>query len=230
MIEIEYAIGEINTSMYVEDEHAFSLITNKWVQANTLNIGDQIAACDGTAAEVLFINRIDDPQYQADLKLSHNHHYFVTTGSISTHDKVSANAPSDPLEAIAYLLANRPSKLPDGTPTGEHAGPWVAARYFSSGTSEDVIGWGRANDDMCAEDAAVNNLRLKLDSAIELNRDNVKISHAYIRKYTRKGRFVNKMSPCTHCRDNYGHALNDVTMGTSDVVKAGRGYLPLVAE
>jgi hypothetical protein len=41
---------------------------------------------------------------------------------------------------------------------------------------------------------------------------------------------VNKMSPCVHCRDNYGSALNDVTVGVSDLVKDGRDYLPPVEE
>ena len=230
MLEIEYAIGEIKTSMFIADNHSFLLTVKQWIKADALNVDDQIAACDGTAADILSINKIDDPQYRPDLKLSHNHHYFVTKGCISANDKISADAPTDPLEAIAYLLANRPSKLPDGTPTGDHAGPWAAARYFNRDTNEDVIGWGRANDDMCAEDAAISDLRHKFGDATELHRGNVKISHAYIRKYTRKGRFVNKMSPCTHCRDNYGHALNDVTMGTSDVVKKGRGYLVPVGE
>lgn len=225
MIEIEYAIGEITTSMFVVDEHDFCVITKQWIKARDLNVTDKITACDGNVADILSINKIDDPEYRPDMKLSHNHHYFVTKDKVSSHAKVSANAPTDPLESIAYLLANKPSHLPDGTPTGEHAGPWAAARYLNSETTEAVIGWGRADDDMCAEDAAIRDLRLKLDNAIELDRGNVTISHAYIRKYTRKGRFVNKMSPCTHCRDNYGNALNDVTMGTSDVVKEGRDYL-----
>jgi len=102
MIEIEYAIGEIKTSMYVEDEHAFFLITKEWIQARVLNVDDKIAACDGTTADILSINRIDDPQYRPDLKLSHNHHYFVTKGNVSANDKISANAPTDPLEAIVF--------------------------------------------------------------------------------------------------------------------------------
>jgi len=230
MIEIEYAIGAITTSMFVADDHTFSLITKQWIKARELNVADQIAACDGTSADILSINKIDDPQYRPDMKLSHNHHYFVSIGSVSANDKNSANAPTDLLESTAYLLANKPSNFPDGTPTGDHAGPWAAARYINSDTCEEVIGWGRADDDMCAEDAAVTDLRHKLGDATELHRGNVTISHAYIRKYTRKGRFVNKMSPCTHCRNNYGHALNDVTMGTSNVAKDGRGYLAPVAE
>ncbi|QUM75730.1 hypothetical protein HWV00_05500 [Moritella sp. 24] len=229
MLEIEYAIGEIKTSMFVADDHSFYLTAKQWEKANRLNVADKIVACDGAVAEVLSINKITDPLYRPDLKLSHNHHYFVTTGSISTHDKVSADAPTDPLEAIAYLLANKPSNFPDGSPTGDHAGPWAAARYVNSETCEEMTGWGRANDDMCAEDAAISDLRHKLDNAIALHRGNVTISHAYVRKYTRKGRFVNKMSPCTHCRDNYGSALNDDTMGTSNVLKDGRGYLAPVS-
>jgi len=62
-----------------------------------------------------------------------------------------------------------------------------------------------------------------------LHRGNVEISHAYVRKYTKKGRLVNKMSPCIHCRNNYGSALNDDTMGTSNVLKDGRGYLAPVS-
>ncbi|SGZ08471.1 Putative uncharacterized protein [Moritella viscosa] len=227
MIEIEYAIGEIKTSMFVVESYSFYLVAKEWIKAEGLNVGDRISSCSGTVAEILSINKIDDPQYRPDLKLSHNHHYFVTIGSVSAHDKISADAPTDPLESIAYLLANKPSNFPDGTPTGDHAGPWAAAKYVNCDTSEDVIGWGRASDHMCAEDAAISDLRHKLDDAIGLHRGNVKISHAYVRKYTRKGRFVNKMSPCTHCRDNYGSALNDVTMGTSNVVKEGRGYLAL---
>ena len=79
---------------------------------------------------------------------------------------------------------------------------------------------------MCAEDAAVSNLRYKLGDTIGLHRGNVEISHAYVRKYTKKGRLVNKISPCIHCRKNYGRALNDGTMGTSHLHKDGREYLP----
>ncbi|KXO09240.1 hypothetical protein AKG98_1456 [Moritella sp. JT01] len=225
MIEIEYAIGEIKTSMFVVEDYIFYLIAKEWIKAEDLNVGDKISSCSGTVAEILSINKIDEPQYRPDLKLSHNHHYFVTTSSVSAHDKISADAPADSLESIAYLLANKPSNFPDGTPTGDHAGPWAAAKYINCDTSEEVIGWGRASDHMCAEDAAISDLRHKLDDAIGLHRGNVKISHAYVRKYTRKGRFVNKMSPCTHCRDNYGSSLNDITMGTSNVAKEGRGYL-----
>lgn len=229
MIEIEYSIGEMKTSMYVVDEHVFSLanepLTKQWVKAVDLNVGDLLAACDGTAGLILHIKKIAGIHSCRNLKISHNHHYFVTAGGISTQDKVSNNAPNDPLEQIPYQLANKPSNFPDGTPTGEHAGPWAAARYLNCDTNEEVIGWGRASDHMCAEDAAFHDLRHKLDDVITLDRGNVTISHAYVRKYTKKGRFVNKMSPCIHCRDNYGSALNDDSMGTSNVAKEGRGYL-----
>ncbi|QUM86076.1 MULTISPECIES: hypothetical protein [unclassified Moritella] len=225
MIEIEYAIGEIKTSMFVVEDYVLSLVTKQWIKARDLNVGDSIAACDGATAEIVHINKTENLHSCPDLKIIHNHNYFVTKGRLSTHDKINDNAPSDPLEQIPYQLANKPSNFPDGTPTGEHAGPWAAAKYLSCDTSEDIIGWGRASDHMCAEDAAFHDLRNKLDDAIELDRSNVSISHAYVRKYTKKGRFVNTMSPCIHCRDNYGSALNDVTMGTSNVVKEGRGYL-----
>jgi cytidine deaminase len=79
---------------------------------------------------------------------------------------------------------------------------------------------------MCAEDAAVSDLQKKLGDNIELHRSNVNISHTYVRKYSKKGRLVNRISPCTHCRNNYGSALNDTTEGSSDLTKDGRRYLP----
>ncbi|QUM81799.1 hypothetical protein HWV01_16655 [Moritella sp. 5] len=225
MLEIEYAIGEIKTSMFVVEDYVLSLVTKQWIKARDLNVGDNIAACDGTTAEIVHINKTENLHSCPDLKVIHNHNYFVTKGGLSTHEKISDNAPIDLLESIPYQLANKPSNFPDGTPTGDHAGPWAAARYLNCDASEEVIGWGRASDHMCAEDAAISDLRHKLEDAIGLHRGNVQISHAYVRKYTRKGRFVNKMSPCTHCRDNYGSSLNDLTMGTSNVAKEGRGYL-----
>ncbi|PKG56016.1 hypothetical protein [Shewanella sp. GutDb-MelDb] len=226
MIEIEYTIAELKTSMFVVEEHRFYLVAQEWVEAGNLKMADQILACSGAVAEITHINKIEGAHHYCDLKISHNHHYFVTTGRPLSRDTLCDRAPVDPLELVSYQLANKPSNFPDGTPTGDHSGPWVAARYVNSDASEDVIGWGCASDNMCAEDAAVSDLRHKLDDAIGLHRGNVKISHAYIRKYTRKGRFVNKMSPCVHCRDNYGNALNDSTLGKSDLVKDGRGYLP----
>ena len=267
MIEIEYTIGELNTSMFVKDAHRFYLNTEKWITAMTLNIGDDIVACDGSIATIARINSIDTAQHYGDLRDSHNHHYFVTSAgtnepafdplkhsvNVSPRASIDERMPINPLERMSYELANRPSKFADGKPTGYHSGPWVAARYLGSGLrsdlsqnmnhdpvlddeddksdnadlSKDVIGWGCASDTMCAEDAALHDLKKKLGDAIELHRGNVEMSHAYIRKYTRKGRFVNKMSPCLHCRENYGSALNDTTLGESHLHKVGRGFLAL---
>ncbi|QQX78967.1 hypothetical protein JK628_15540 [Shewanella sp. KX20019] len=226
MIEIEYTIAELKTSMFVVEDHHFYLIAEKWIKADDINVGDEILACSGSVAKIVQIKKIDATRHYCDLKSSHNHHYFVTTAPALANDTLCDRAPIDPLELVSYQLANKPSNFPDGTPTGDHSGPWVAARYVSSDASQDVIGWGRASDNMCAEDAAVSDLRHKLDDASGLHRGNVEISHAYIRKYTRKGRFVNKMSPCIHCRDNYGSALNDRTLGKSNLHKKGRDYLP----
>ncbi|PCK07580.1 MAG: hypothetical protein COA42_13615 [Alteromonadaceae bacterium] len=226
MIEIEYSIDEMKTSMYVPDEHTFYLIAKEWVSAENLNVGEKLFTRSGTVAEIAQVNKIDDSHFVRNLKNSHNHKYFVTTESVVSHDAICERAPSDPLDLIAYNLANKPSNLPNGQSTGDHAGPWVAARCSNTGLSKEIIGWGRADDKMCAEDAAVSDLRHKLGDAIGLHRDNVKISNAYVRKYARKGRLVNKISPCIHCRDNYGRALTDDTMGTSDLSKDGRGYLP----
>lgn len=77
----------------------------------------------------------------------------------------------------------------------------------------EAIGWGRANDEMCEEDTAVNNLRHKLGDTIKLHQANVKITHAYLRKYSKKGRILNTMSPCNHCRNNYGRVLSDKPLG-----------------
>jgi len=239
MTEIGYSIGEIKASMFVSQEHTFYLSSKEWIMAGDLAVGDEIIACSGAVARVGHINETEGEHKLPDLKASHNHHYFVTAqsglgGSTLRCDK----APEDPLELIPYTLANRPSNLPDGKPTGHHAGPWVAARYIHGDSGVETIGYGRASDSMCAEDAAVSDLRLKLGSAAVLrpaaalspttvlNRANVEISHAYVRKYARKGRLINKMSPCMHCRNNYGSALNDKTMGSSNLSKEGRGYLP----
>ncbi|WOT04209.1 polymorphic toxin-type HINT domain-containing protein [Shewanella youngdeokensis] len=224
MIEIEYAIGELQTAMFVADDHPFYLVTKQWVNAKALNSGDKILACDSSVAQVVTIKRIPGNHVCQNLKISHNHNYFVSTDRALGFSPSCDQAPSDALELVAYQLANKPSHLPDGKPTGFHSGPWVAAKYCGSGP--EVIGWGRANDNMCAEDAAVSDLRGKLGNTVILHRGNVEISHAYIRKYTKKGRFVNKMSPCSHCRNNYGNSLNDRTMGTSDLVKDGRDFLP----
>ncbi|MGI2040045.1 polymorphic toxin-type HINT domain-containing protein [Shewanella frigidimarina] len=231
MIEIEYSIGELETSMLVVEEHRFYLITKEWIKAVELNVGDQILACSDAIAKIESINKVEGSAHCRDLKISHNHNYFVTTARPAFHDTLCERAPIDKLERIAYELANRPSNFPDGKPTGHHGGPWVAARYLHCDLSKEVIGWGRANDNMCAEDAAVSDLRQKVADAIgviELHRGNVDISHAYLRKYTKKGRFVNKMSPCVYCRDNYGSALNDTTEGVSNLPKDGRDYLPPV--
>ena len=228
MLEIDYSIGELKTSMLVAEEHQFYLIVEKWINAVNLSVGDKILAYNHATAQIENINKIDHSHRYHDLKISHNHNYFVTTKRPSFHDTLCDSAPTDKLELIAYELANRPSKFPDGKSTGYHSGPWVAAKYVHKDPSKQVIGWGRANDSQCAEDAAVSDLREKLGDVIKLHRGNVVISHAYIRKYTKKGRFVNKMSPCLHCRDNYGRALNDMTVGLSDLVKNGRGYLPPV--
>jgi len=226
MIEIEYSIGEIKTSMFVAGEHPFYLVTEEWVKAKNINMGDKILASSGSVAEITSIRKIDGPHNCRDLIISHNHNYFVTTGNALDHDTSCDRAPTNQLELIPYNLANKPSKHPNGKPTGNHSGPWAAARYFNSDSREEVIAWGCASDNMCAEDAAVSDLRHKLGHAIGLHRGNVKISHAYVRTYTKKGRLVNKMSPCIHCRNNYGSSLNDGTLGTSNLPKVSRGYLP----
>jgi len=226
MIEIEYTIGEINTSMFVAEEHSFYLIEETWIKAGDLNVGDKILSRSGTAAEILHLSKVEGTHNCRDLKISYNHNYFLTTESSLAQDTNCDRAPIDPLELIAYKLANKPSNFPDGKPTGDHSGPWAAARYLNSNSGKEVIGWGRANDNMCAEDAALSDLRHRLGNVIELHRGNVDISHAYVRKYSKKGRSVNKMSPCMHCRDNYGSALNDGTLGASNLSKDGRGYLP----
>ncbi|AZG71550.1 hypothetical protein [Shewanella livingstonensis] len=228
MIKIEYIIGELKTSMLVVEEHLFFLSSETWVKAVELAVGDKISACSNAVAEIESINTVEGEHPCQDLKISHNHNYFITTIRPAFHDTLQNCAPIDKLELIAYELANRPSNFPDGKSTGHHSGPWVAAKYLHSDPNNEIIGWGRANDTMCAEDAAVSDLRLKLSSAIGLHRGNVEISHAYLRKYTKKGRFVNKMSPCVYCRDNYGSALNDTTEGVSNLSKNGRDYLPPV--
>lgn len=230
MLEIEYAIGAIKTSMFVAENHTFSLITEEWIKAENLKKGDKISARCGDAAEILQLKKTEGPHHFDNLKVSHNHHYFVTTASMPSHHSACDKAPINALELIPYNLANKPSTLPNGKSTGHHAGPWVAAKYVCRDSCKEVIGLGCADDLMCAEDAAVSDLINKLGANIQLHRGNVEISHAYIRKYSKKGRLVNTMSPCTHCRENYGDALNDSTMGTSNVIKNHRGYLPPVKE
>lgn len=226
MIEIEYSIGEIKTLMFVNAEHTFFLSTQSWIKAKELKAGSRILAKNGSIAEVTNI-RVIEGRYQCrDLMVSHNHHYFISAQSKSLGAVYTDTLPSNELERVAYQLADKPSHFADGKPTGNHSGPWAAARYIATESSEDVIAWGRANDLMCAEDAAVSNLRLKLADSISLHQGNVNISHAYIRKYTKKGRFVNTMSPCQHCRDNYGDALNDSSLGASDIIKSHRDSLP----
>lgn len=225
MIEIEYSISDIKTSMRVLKEHVFCLNSKEWVTADKLNIGDVILSCTRSPAKIERISKSENSHALPNLKMSHNHHYFLSPDSAPNHDTPCTHTRS-PLEQIPYTLANKPSNFPDGTPTGNHAGPWVAAKYLSHEPSEEIIVYAHANDHMCAEDAAVNKLREKLGNSIELHQGNVVISHAYVRKYTKKGRLVNTISPCTHCRNNYGLALNDKTMGTSDLDKKARGYLP----
>lgn len=226
MIEIEYSIGEITTLMFVNAEHTFFLSTQSWTKAKELKVGSTILAKNGAIAEITNI-KVVEGQYQChDLMVSHNHHYFISEQSQSLGAVYTDTLPSNELERVAFLLADKPSHFADGQPTGNHSGPWVAARYIGAKSSEDVIAWGRANDLMCAEDAAISNLRLKLGSQKKLHQGNVEISHAYIRKYTKKGRVVNKMSPCLHCRDNYGSALNDGSLGASDITKSHRDRLP----
>lgn len=227
MIEIIYSIDDIKTSMFTAEEHTFYLNAEEWVTAGNLSVGDKIATRCGTLAEIAHIKKIKPANHVGDLKTSQNHNYFVTTESMLTQDRLCDKAPIDSLELIPYQLANRPSKLPNGKPAGNHSGPWVAARYSDGVSGKEVIGIGCAINNMCAEDVAVNDLKDKLGETIALNRGNVHISHAYVRKYTReKGRIVNTMSPCIHCRDNYGSALNDKTVGKSKLLKDGRGYLP----
>ena len=230
MIEIEYSIGDIKTLMFVNAEHTFFLSTQSWITAKELKAGSRILAKNGSIAEVTNINVIEG-QYQCrDLMVSHNHHYFISAQSKLLGAVYTDTLPSNELERVAYQLADKPSHFADGKPTGNHSGPWAAARYIAAESNEDVIAWGRANDLMCAEDAAVSNLRLKITDQIELHQGNVEISHAYIRKYTKKGRFVNTMSPCQHCRENYGSALNDDSLGASDIIKSHRDNLPLHQE
>ena len=227
MLEIEYTISETQTAMYVANEHTFCLENQSWLCAISLKAGDSILAKNGSVASITKVKLIEGEYKCRDLMVSHNHNYFVSTSKLHSSVTNASIVPNDPLELIPYQLADKPSHFADGKPTGHHSGPWVAARYMATKPSEDAIAWGRANDLMCAEDAAISNLRLKLGNEIELHQGNVEISHAYIRKYTKKGRFVNTMSPCLHCRDNYGAALNDVSLGTSDLVKTHRDQLPL---
>ncbi|MCL1046004.1 hypothetical protein L2737_11770 [Shewanella electrodiphila] len=225
MLEIEYVIDGMSTKMYVDKTHFFKLSDNQWVLAGDLAVRASIIASSGTAASIVTVIEIDPRYHYCDVKLSHNHHFFVTKNPSSALDKNCEIAPTDPLELIPYELANKPSYHPNGEPTGHHSGPWVAARHINH-KGEHIFGWGRADDVMCAEDAAVNDLKTKVGGDTLLNRKNVTISHAYIRKYTKKGRLINKMSPCTYCRENYGSALNDKTVGESDLIKPGRDYLP----
>ncbi|MCL1065545.1 hypothetical protein L2735_01775 [Shewanella olleyana] len=232
MLEIEYSINELTTLMYVESMHDFCFIDQQWIKASKLNVGDEILARSGAVAVIVTINAVDtrhpDPQLVSklrDVKLSHNHHFFVTKKPSSALDVNCEQAPTDPLELIPYELANKPSYFPNGEPTGHHSGPWVAAKYIDDSGFE-TVGWGRADDSQCAEDAAVFNLKSKIAKTALLNRQNVTISHAYIRKYSKRGRLINTMSPCSHCRENYGKALNDKRIGESNLIKSGREYLP----
>lgn len=226
MIEIVYVIDNVEMSMFAADQHTFCLTDKTWISAEKLSVGDQIITRCDTLAEIKRTNQIDDSYHISDLKITHSHNYFVTADD-AQHDRIGGEVPIDPLNLVAYKQANRPSNLPNGKPTGNHAGPWAAARYVNADTEEEVIALGCANDSMCAEDAAVDALRQKLDDGMELHRGNVKISHSYVRIYKRvRGRIVNKISPCAHCRNNYGNALNDSTTGKSDLHKKGRGYLP----
>ncbi|WP_298775249.1 hypothetical protein [uncultured Shewanella sp.] len=246
MIEIEYRIGELKTSMFVGEAHSFYLITEIWVKAVDLNVGDKILACDGSIAKIAQLNPIEVAQHYGDLRASHNHLYFMTVGEgLPAHPSmtfpiepvmkeracfsVMDGTPTDPLERIPFDLADRPSKFADGSSTAYHSGPWAAARYLDCDLdlNKAIIGWGCATETMCAEDAALHDLQNKLGSRVELHRGNVTISHAYIRKYTRKGRFVNRMSPCFYCRENYGSALNDTSLGKSVLHKVDRGFLPI---
>jgi hypothetical protein len=244
MIEIHYAIGDIKTSMFVHDSHSFYLLENTWITAKNLNAGDKIQACSGAPAEVLAVNKaasIENSLHFGNLKTSHNHNYFISKKSKVDNKKNSSvcnNAPQDSFEFLAFDQADKPSKLANGEPSGNHSGPWAAAKYIDNDSPIEIIALGCANDLMCAEDAALKNLKAELVenaentenldlSTIKLHRGNVRISHAYVRKYSRKGRIVNTISPCQHCRDNYGDALNDKSLGKSDLEKSHRGFLAL---
>ncbi|MBR9727147.1 hypothetical protein ACFOD0_00985 [Shewanella intestini] len=231
MLEISYAIDELTTLMFVKNTHYFCFENKQWITANELKANDVIITRSGNLACVISVTPIDTRRPAPllvsklrDVKYSHNHHFFVTKNPNSALDVSCEAAPSDPLELIPYELANRPSYLPSGKPTGHHSGPWVAARYVNQ-QGEEFIGCGRADNTMCAEDAAITDLKAKLADNTQLNQTNVTISHAYIRKYAKKGRLINTMSPCYHCRENYGAALNDKTMGDSDLTKTGRNFL-----
>jgi len=227
MIEIVYTIDDIKMSMFVADAYTFCLNDKAWVTADKLNCGDKIFTRCSTLAEIVYTKNVDNLHHVRDLKISHSHHYFLTTDDVLDEERISEKAPTNPLELIAYRQANSPSSFPNGKPTNNHAGPWAAARYFNTQTAMETIALGCANESMCAEDSAVNNLRQKLGDDIELHRANVKISHSYVRIYKRvRGRIVNTISPCSHCRNNYGNALNDSTTGKSNLSKGKRGYLP----
>ncbi|MEZ9234445.1 hypothetical protein [Shewanella sp. 10N.286.52.A9] len=233
MLEIKYTIDDITTLMYVDQVHIFSNFNKQWVTAASLKTGDKIIARNGSQASILRIVEVDTRKPNAelvaklrDVKLSHNHHFFVTQQPQSALEVSCEQPPNDPLELIPYQLANKPSYLPNGEPTGHHSGPWVAAKYVDE-VGNEFIGWGRANDRYCAEDAAVIDLKDKVADVSLLTQQNVTISHAYIRKYSKRGRLINTMSPCQYCRDNYGIALNDSRVGDSNVVKAGRDHLPI---
>ncbi|GIU52820.1 hypothetical protein [Shewanella sp. KT0246] len=232
MLEIEYSINELTTLMYVESTHEFCFENQQWIVASKLKVGDKILTRNGVIAAVITINTVDtrypEPHLVSklrDVKLSHNHHFFVTKKPNSALDVSCEDAPTDPLELIPYELANKPSYFPNGKPTGHHSGPWVAAKYIDDSGFE-TFGWGRADDTQCAEDAAVSDLKSKIEIPLLLNRQNVSISHAYIRKYSKRGRLINTMSPCSYCRENYGEALNDKRIGDSNLKKTGREYLP----
>lgn len=230
MIEIVYRISEEAVSMFVEAGHTFCLAENKWQAAETISVGDCIVSRNGDIAEVIELNMMAAECVSPSLKSSHNHHYFLVADA-EMNEAINSgvrcgSVPVKPLELIPYNLANRPSSHANGEPTGNHAGPWAAAEYLNTDMATDVIAWGCASDTMCAEDAAVSALRLQLGNKVSLSKVNVKISHAYIRKYTKKGRMINIMSPCLYCRKNYGEALSDATVGESDLDKAGRGHLP----
>lgn len=226
MIEVVYQMSSLETSMFISESCRLYSSEGVWLRGDQLRAGDQLVSCCGSIAEVIEVNAVNDRLEISDLKQVHNHRYFVSAEQ-KNHEGGAVNEVGlDPLEQVAYELANKPSTSANGEPTGHHAGPWVAAEYLNADIDNRVVTYGCASEAMCAEDAAVNALRQKLGNKIELNQCNVKISHAYIRKYTKKGRMINTMSPCLHCRKNYGAALSDATVGESSLVKTGRGRLP----
>ena len=230
MLEVKYATEDNSTLMYVPKGHRFFTVNQQWIKAEELTIGCELCLRSGAVARISSVLSIDPRYHYCDVKLSHNHHFFVTDNPKSAQDVNCIEAPTDPLELIPYELANKPSYFPNGEPTGHHSGPWVAAQFvddskISISPVNDIVGWGRADENRCAEDAAVADLLSKMPKGIILHQGNVRISHAYVRKYTKKGRLINTMSPCCYCHDNYGRSLNDQTIGDSDVIKLGRSFL-----